>query len=83
VSDAQAELTRDLYAYLVNELYSVPAPRRKRSCWVMNPEWYEECTKIGASPRLGPGWPEPGVTTMLGLPFVVTEDGGFPHLIMD
>ena len=42
----------------------------------MNREWYDECAKIG-------GWPEPGVTTMLGLPFTVTEDGGFPHLVED
>jgi len=44
----QEELTRDLFANLLDQLYAVPPPRRKRSCWVMNPEWYEECTKIGA-----------------------------------
>jgi hypothetical protein len=71
------ELTRDLFANLVSQFYDVPAPRRARSCWVMNHEWYEECTKIGG------GWPEPGITTMLGLPYFVTEDGGFPHLIAD
>ena len=70
------DLARELYTNLVHQLYSVPAPRRRRSCWVMNREWYDECRKIG-------GWPEPGITTMLGLPFAVTEDGGFPHLIAD
>ena len=74
---AAGQLTRDLYANLVDQLYDVPPAWRKRSCWVMNHEWYGECTKIGG------GWPEPGCTTMLGLPFVVTEDGGFPHLITD
>jgi hypothetical protein len=76
------DLAAGLYRYLVDELYSVPASRRKRSCWVMNREWYAECTKIGGSPG-EPGWPESGCTTMLGLPFVVAEDGGFPHLIAD
>jgi hypothetical protein len=76
-------LTRDLYTYLLNELYTVPAPRRARSCWVMNQEWYDECTKIGGNPREPHGWPEPGCTTLLGLPFMVTEAGGFPHLIAD
>lgn len=76
-TSVQAELTRGLYEYLVNELYDTPPPRRQRSCWVMNREWYDECTKIGGC------WPEPGVTTMLGLPFVVADDGGFPHLIAD
>jgi len=79
---ATDSLTRDLYTYLVNELYATPKPRRARSCWVMNPEWYAECTKIGGS-HGEPGWPEAGCTTMLGLPFVVAEDGGFPHLIAD
>ena len=70
------QLSLDLYRNLVDQLYAVPPSRRARSCWVMNQEWYDECRKIG-------DWPEPGVTTLLGLPFVVTADGGFPHLITD
>jgi len=73
----QEALSRDLYAYLVDELYSVPAPRRKRSAWVMGREWYDECAKIG-------GWHAmPTAKHMLGRPLFVTEDGGFPHLIAD
>ena len=71
------ELTRDLYANLVDQLYAAPAHTRKRSRWVMNHEWWDECRKIGG------GWPEAGITTMLGLPFKITDDGGFPHLAED
>jgi hypothetical protein len=67
------DLSRALYAYLVDELYSVPAPQRARSRWVMNREWYDECCRIGS--------PEGGAATLLGLPYTVTADGGVPHLI--
>jgi predicted phage gp36 major capsid-like protein len=80
---AAEELTRDLYANLVDQYYDTPARYRKRCCWVMNREWFEECRKIGRAPWECYGWPQPGCTTMLGLPFAVTEDGGFPHLIAD
>lgn len=74
---AAEELTRDLYANLVDQLYAVPPARRARSCWIMNHEWWNECAKIG-------DWRGPGdATTMLGLPFFVAENGGFPHLIAD
>lgn len=80
---AEEALTRDLRKYLIDEFYSVPAPRRRRSAWVMNIEWLNECRKID---KISPGHyigrigqPE----TMLGLPLYVTEDGGFPHLIAD
>ena len=82
VLDPAAELTRDLYRNLVDQYYAVPPLRRPRSRWVMNQEWYDECRKIGGSGGQ-PGWPEAGITTMLGLPFVVAENGGFPHLIAD
>ena len=80
MADAQAELTRDLYAYLVDEFYSVPRPRRQRSCWVMNHEWLNECRKID---YWTPNAPLAKPVTMLGLPIHVTDDGGFPHLIGD
>ena len=83
----QEELTRDLYANLVDQLYSVPAPRRKRSCWVMNREWELECRKIGDHPRtpriMPPPIPLGAPVLMLDLPVYVTADGGFPHLIAD
>ena len=71
------DLSRDLYANLVNQFYDVPPARRERSCWVMNREWWGECARIGNWPESAPG------TTMFGLPLFVTETGGFPHLIAD
>jgi hypothetical protein len=78
------DLTRHLYANLVNQLYAVPPPRRRRSCWVMNQEWLNECRKIGdypETPRIM--LPTFAQEIMLGLPVFVTGDGGFPHLIAD
>ena len=71
------DLSRALCANLVDQLYAVPPDRRKRSCWIMNQDWWDECAKLGDWPRSAPG------TTILGRPVFVTEDGGFPHLIAD
>ena len=62
-----------LYEYLVNHMYEVPGPMRYHYHWVMNQDWYDECRKIA-----GPG---PRFTIMLGLPLVVRDDGGIPHLV--
>ena len=81
------DLSSDLYANLVDQLYAVPPARRRRSCWVMNLHWWNECRKIGdfpPTPRVA--WPPVPFTaqeTMLELPVHVTPDGGFPHLIAD
>jgi len=54
-------------------MYEVPGPMRYHYHWVMNQDWYDECRKIA-----GPG---PRFTIMLGLPLVVRDDGGIPHLV--
>jgi HK97 family phage major capsid protein len=58
-------------------------PRRK-SRWVMNLEWFKELRRLDDSQ--GRVLYHPGVTepfspeNLLGIPIVVREDGGAPHL---
>jgi len=61
---------------MVNHMYDVPADERRRSTWVMNQEWFDECAKIGWN-----GWQPAGLATMFALPVQLTDDGGVPHLV--
>ena len=74
------ELGRELYDHLVNELYSVDAPRRRRSVWVMNGEWETELRAL-ADDLGNPLWEAPR-PCLFGLPYLVTPDGGIPHLML-
>lgn len=73
----------DLYDYLVEALYAVPAPERRRSHWVMNREWELEVRTLAefldVSPR-APSMAADAPDLLLGLPYEVREDGGVPHL---
>lgn len=77
----QDQLSRDLYGHLVDLLRTV-APGQRRH-WVMNLEWFSECRKIQRSGTILLAIPSPGREEhMLGIPLTVTEDGGFPHLVV-
>jgi HK97 family phage major capsid protein len=71
----------DLYAHLVDTLYSVPAPARRCSRWVMNAEWMGEIRKMtGADGR--PLWAPASddLRLLFGLPVEIRDGGGVPHL---
>ena len=70
------ELIEDLRRYLIDTLYSEPPDVRRTLQWVMNGEWFQDCRSLDWKPPIPLGVP----VTLLGLPIVIREDGGCPHL---
>ncbi len=78
-----AGLGRELYDFLVNAFYAQPGPCRQRSVWVMNPEWHTECHELASDLDGGHLWlPHRPDERLFGLPVMVSEDGGVPHLVL-
>ena len=76
-------LSGELFHYLLDALYCVPAPERRQSSWVMTAEWFDDVRKINGpdhKPLWEPSFMVTGPELLLGLPIVIREDGGAPHL---
>jgi len=78
----QQELAGELRSHIYVTHANVPAAERRRSRWVMSPEWLNEVRRLdgraGPWTGLGRDWAAP--ETILGLPIEVRDDGGVPHL---
>ena len=83
---AQADLSADLRAYLIDALYAHAAQFRGAAHWVMNEEWWHECRRMtGPDGRVlwEPSWRVDEPDLPLGKPVEVREDGEAPHLERD
>ena len=75
-------LTSELYGYLMTHAAEhaagIPDGETRICQWVMNREWHHEVRNLAV--RLG-GLPVIGRSEyLMGLPIIVREDGGVPHL---
>jgi hypothetical protein len=81
------DLASDLREHIHKTWANVPAAERRRSHWVMNPEWYIEtrkCDTVGPAPYLpSPGHAVLEPETLFRRPIEVRENGGVPHLEPD
>ena len=75
-----ADLGRELVTSVYEAFSAVPPAERRLSHWVMNPEWRNELRKVTDGQGL-PLWPASDL--LLGLPCVIADDGGVPHLEPD
>jgi len=78
-----SDLSRDLYAYLLNILYSVSHERRCHGYWVMSHEWWTEIRRMAdlyGYPVAQPPARPSGDDALFGLPVHVTADADLPRL---
>lgn len=72
-------LADDLLRYLHRTV--ADTPRAERGRWVMSAEWLNEVRKL--DDRQGAIWVpcRPDLTTIVGLPYEVTDDAGAPRVV--
>lgn len=73
----------ELRDYLLKALDCVSGERGRGQCWVMNPEWLNEVRRVsdsGGRPLWQPSIPLGSLDALFGMPVVVKDDGGAPHL---
>ena len=71
-----------LFDYLLDALYCVRADERWRARWVMDGEWLTDIQQVAdrhGRPLWAPSF-GPAPQMLFGLPVVIREGGGAPHL---
>jgi HK97 family phage major capsid protein len=75
-----SDLTRDLYAYLMNHLYSVSHERRCHGYWVMSQEWWAEIRRMADPDGRSVVMPRFDDPALFGLPVWIMDEPGLPRL---